>query len=194
MINVRADIKDVVKGLSELEREVVPRVTQIALNYAVPRVRKATIRELQKTLNLRNQKGLSASIKVFKASRNSLTAEVVTSDRSIKMDESKNAVVKVTRKGKGKRRFTTVSFKGQTLDGAIQVKLDVTGKGAIRKKDGGRYAGGKRSQRIAPVYAYTQLQEFLKAEIDRQQEVQGIRDFGAEFDRALKVQLSKLRF
>jgi hypothetical protein len=197
-ISVQAYIKEVTKGLNELQREVVPRAAQQALNYVVPRVKTLTVRELQSALRLRNQKGLRASIKVVKASKGNLTAEVATADRSIKMDESMNAVVRVTRKripgGKGSRKVTTVIFKGQKLDGAIQINLDVTGKGTIRKKDGGRYAGGKRSQRVAPVFAYTQLQEMIRAEIDKHQEAQGLRDFAAEFDRVLKVQLTKLRF
>lgn len=196
MISVRADIKEVIRGLSELEREVVPRAAQQALNYVVPRVKTLTVRELQSALKLRNQKALRATIRVVKAQKGNLTAEVGTADRSIKMDETSNALVRVTRKrvGKTTRKVTTVLFKGQRLDGVIQIKLDVTGKGTIRKKDGGRYSGGKRSQRVAPVYAYTQLQELIRAEIDKHQEGQAMRDFAEEFNRVLGVQLTKLRF
>lgn len=195
-ISVKAHIADVIKGLNELERECVPRATQQALNRVAPTVKTRTVRELQSELKLRNQGGLRASIKVTKASKGNLSAEVSTADRSIKMDETRNAVVKVTRKrvagGKGSRKHSKVIFKGQLLDGAIQVTLSPLR--SIRKKEGGRYSSGKKSQRIAPVYAYTQVQELIKAKIDELQEKVGVERFGIEFDRALTEGLRRLRF
>ncbi len=194
-ISVQAHIKDVVKGLSELEREVVPRVTQQALNRVAPTVRTMTVRAMQAELRLRNQAGLRAIIKVTKAQKGNLSAEVSTHDKSIKMDETRNAVVKVTRKrivgGKGTRKHTKVVFKGHTLEGAIQVELSPR---SIRKKPGGRYSSGKRSQKIAPVFAYSALQELIHAKIDEQQEKLGVARFSVEFDRALSEGLRRLRF
>jgi hypothetical protein len=193
-ISVKAHIADVTKGLSELQKSVVPKAAQMALNRTAPAVKTFTVRALQSTLKLRNQAGLRASIKVSKASKGNLTAEVSTADRSIKMDETRNALVRVTRKrvGKGTRKQTKVIFKGKLLDGAIQIELAPIR--SIRKKDGGRYGTGQRSQRVAPVYAYTQLQELIKAEIDKQQEAIGMQRFDKEFDTALAQALRVARF
>jgi Prophage minor tail protein Z (GPZ) len=193
-IDVRSDIREVTRGLTDLQRTVIPKATQQALNRVAPTVKTATVRALQARLKLRNQAGLRASIRVVKAQQGNLTAEVGTADRSIKMDETRNALVRVTRKrttGGGSRKVTTVLFKGVKLDGVIQVTLSPLR--SIRKKDGGRYSSGKRSQRIAPVYAYTQVQELIKAEIDREQERLGAQRFGIEFDRALAEGLRRLR-
>lgn len=193
-IDVRSDIRDLTRGLTELQRTVLPKVTQQALNRVAPTVKTATVRALQARLKLRNQAGLRASIRVVKAQMGNLTAEVGTADRSIKMDETRNALVRVTRKrttGGGSRKVTTVLFKGVKLDGVIQVTLSPLR--SIRKKPGGRYSSGKRSQKIAPVYAYTQVQELIKAEIDREQERLGAQRFGIEFDRALAEGLRRLR-
>jgi hypothetical protein len=193
-IDVRSDIREVTRGLTDLQRTVIPKATQQALNRVAPTVKTATVRALQARLKLRNQAGLRTSIRVVKAQQGNLTAEVGTADRSIKMDETRNALVRVTRKrttGGGSRKVTTVLFKGVKLDGVIQVTLSPLR--SIRKKDGGRYSSGKRSQRIAPVYAYTQVQELIKAEIDREQERLGAQRFGIEFDRALAEGLRRLR-
>lgn len=193
-ISVKAHIADVTKGLSELQKSVIPAAAQMALNRTAPTVRTHTVRALQATLKLRNQAGLRASIKVTKAQKQNLTAEVSTADRSIKMDETRNALVRVTRKrtGKGTRKQTTVIFKGQVMDGLIQITLAPIR--TIRKKEGGRYSTGKRSQKVAPVYAYTQVQELISAEIDRQQEELGMKRFDVEFDRALAQALRVARF
>jgi Prophage minor tail protein Z (GPZ) len=193
-IDVRADIRELTRGLTDLQRTVIPKATQQALNRVAPTVKTATVRALQARLKLRNQSGLRASIRVVKAQQGNLTAEVGTADRSIKMDETRNALVRVTRKrtiGGGSRKVTTVLFKGAKLDGVIQVTLSPLR--SIRKKEGGRYSTGKRSQKIAPVYAYTQVQELIKAEIDREQERLGAQRFGIEFDRALAEGLRRLR-
>lgn len=197
-IDVKPFIKEVMKGLDELQREVVPRAAQQALNRVAPTVKTATVRKLQAELRLKNQAGLRASIKIVKAQKGNLEAVVTTQDRSISIDETRNALVRVTRKritradGRrgGYRKVTTVLFKGAKLDGVIQVELSPR---SIRKKDGGRYTGGKRSQRVAPVFAYTVLQELIRAEIDKGQEMLGIERFDIEFNRALAEGLRRLR-
>lgn len=194
MISVRADIKEVVRGLSDLEREVVPRAAQQALNRVAPTVKTATVRALQAQLKLRNQAGLRATIRVVKAQKGNLTAEVGTADRSIKMDETRNALVRVTRKrvGKTTRKVTTVLFKGKRLgEDVIQVTLAPVR--SIRKKEPGRYATGKKSAKIAPVYAYTQLQELIAAKVDEMQDKLGEERFRIEFDRSLAEGLRRLR-
>lgn len=193
-VSVKGYISDVMKGLSELEREVVPRAAQQALNRVAPRVKTATVRSLQVQLKLRNQSGLRATIRVVKAQKGNLTAEVGTADRSIKMDETRNALVRVTRKRVGGRsqKVTTVLFKGKRLsEDVIQVTLAPLR--SIRKKEAGRYTTGKKSRKIAPVYAYTQVQELIKAEVDKMQEKLGVERFEIEFDRALKEGLRRLR-
>lgn len=193
-LSVKANIASVTRGLSELQRSVVPRATQQALNRVAPTVKTHTVRALQKALRLRNQSGLRLSIKVVKASQGNLAAEVNTADRSIKMDETRNAVVKVTTKRiDGRRtRVTKVVFKGHTVDGLIQIKFDA--RATIRKKEPGRYSSGKRSQRVAPVYSYTQVQELISAAIDKQQETLGSQRFSIEFDRALANALRQAGF
>jgi hypothetical protein len=193
-IDVKPFIKEVMKGLDELQREVVPRATQQALNRVAPTVKTRTVRALQAQLKLKNQAGLRATIRVVKAQKGNLRAEVGTADRSIKMDETRNAIVRVTRKrvGRTTRKVTTVLFKGQRLsENVIQVTLAPVR--SIRKKEPGRYSSGKRSAKIAPVYAYTQVQELIAAKVDEMQEKLGAERFEIEFDRALAEGLRRLR-
>lgn len=197
MISVRTKFEDALRGLSELDKKCVPVAAQQALNRVAPTVKTRTVREVQQRLALRRQGGIRALITVSKASKGDLTARVVTADSSIKMDETRNAVVKVTRKrvnvnGKSRvQKVTTVLFKGKTLDGAIQIELGA--KRTIRKKEKGRYGTGQRSQRVAPVWAYSALQELIKGEIDKIQETLGIERFEIEFDRALANQIARNR-
>jgi hypothetical protein len=193
MISVRAHIKEVTKGLSDLQREVVTRAAQQALNRVAPTVKTATVRALQAQLKLRNQAGLRATIRVVKAQKGNLTAEVGTADRSIKMDETRNALVRVTRKrvGKTTRKVTTVLFKGKRLNSDV-IQVTLAPVRSIRKKEAGRYSTGKRSRKIAPVYAYTQVQELIAAKVDELQEKLGVQRFEIEFDRSLAEGLRRL--
>lgn len=195
-LDVRAHIPDVVKGLDDLGKNVVPRATQQALNRVAPTVRTHTVRALQAELRLKNQSGLRASIIVIKAQKGNLTAEVKTADRSIRLDESRNTLVRVTRKripGKrGTRKHTDVLFKAKRIDGLIQIDLSI-GKRIVSKEEG-RYKSGKKNQRVALAYAWTQVQELFNAEIDKQQERLGIERFKIEFDRALAQALRVARF
>lgn len=187
MISVRADIANVVQGLSELEREAVPRAAQQALNRVAPTIRTFTVRALQAELRLRNQGALRASIVVIKAQKGNLTAEVMTTDRAIRLDETKNTLVRVTRKRipgkKGTRKHTEVLFKAKRIEGLIQIDLSV-GKRVVSKEER-RYKSGKKNQRVALAFAWTQVQELFKAEIDKQQDEKGEERFRIEFDRAL---------
>ncbi len=195
-ISVQAHIKDVTKGLSELQREVVPRVTQQALNRVAPTVRTHTVRALQAEMKLKNQGALRASIIVVKAQKLNLTAEVKTTDRSIRLDESRNTLVRITRKrmpGRKKpQKVTTVLFKAKRIDGLIQIDLSA-GRRIVSKEEG-RYKSGKKNQRVALAYAWTLVQELFNSEIDKQQENVGVDRFYIEFDRALTEGLRRLRF
>lgn len=196
MINVRADIKDVIRGLTDLEREVVPRAAQQALNRVAPTIRTHTVRALQTELKLKNQGALRASIVVVKAQKGNLTAEVKTTDRSIRLDESRNTLVRITRKrlpGRKKaQKVTTVLFKAKRIDGLIQI--DLSGGKRIVSKEEGRYKSGKKNQRVALAYAWTIVQELFNAKIDDKQDEMGEERFRIEFDRALKEGLRRLRF
>lgn len=198
MISVRANIKDVIKGLSELEREVVPRAAQQALNKVAPTVRTHTVRALQTELKLKNQGSLRASIIVVKAQKGNLTAEVKTTDRSIRLDESRNTLVRITRKritgpsGRARmQKVTTVLFKAKRIDGLIQIDLSA-GK-RIVSKEAGRYKSGKKNQRVALAYAWTMVQELFNSKIDEKQEELGEQRFRIEFDSALNEGLRRLR-
>lgn len=150
-VSVKGYISRVIKGLSELEREVVPRAAQQALNRVTPTVRTHTVRALQGELRLKNQSALRGAIIVVKAQKGNLTAEVKTTDRSIRLDESRNTLVRVTRKrmpGRKKaQKHTTVLFKAKRIDGLIQIDLAV-GKRIVSKEEG-RYKSGKKNQRVA---------------------------------------------
>jgi hypothetical protein len=196
MISVKAYVDEVVKGLSELEREAVPRAAQQALNRVAPTVRTHTVRSLQSELKLKNQAALRGAIVVVKAQKLNLTAEVKTTDRSIRLDESRNTLVRVTRKRipgkKGTRKHTSVLFKAKRIEGLIQIDLAVGRR--IVSKEPGRYKSGKKNQRVALAYAWTMVQELFKAEVDKQQEKVGVNRFEIEFDRSLENALRKLRF
>jgi hypothetical protein len=161
-----------------------------------PTIRTFTVRALQAELRLKNQAGLRSSIIVIKAQKGNLTAEVKTTDRSISLDESRNTLVRVTRKripGKrGTRKHTDVLFKAKRIDGLIQIDLSI-GKRIVSKEEG-RYKSGKKNQRVALAFAWTQVQELFKAEIDKQQDAKGEERFRIEFDRALANALRQAGF
>jgi len=189
MISVTAHIESVTSALSELQRDVVPRATQQALNRAADTVRSRTTKEIARVMALRRQGLLKGIIVLHKASKNSLSATVTTSDKNLGLEDTKNTVVRVYRKGK--RRISKVVFKGQTLDGAFRIEQIGNLSRGIFKAGEGKYGSGNR--KVKRLFAYPVLQELIHGQIDKIQEQVGTERFEVEFDRALANELRRLR-
>lgn len=188
---MRRDVKEVIRGLNELEKKRVPTATVQALNRAGSTVKTRTIREMREELALKNQKKLRKAIRQEKASRVRMTTAVIVKSEWFGVEDTKHAKIRTSTR-KGRRRFK-VTFKGKTIPNAFKS----TGGGISTKPvfkpdpDLPRYRTGSRA--IKRVFSYPTLQAYRYGKVDRDQEEEGAKRFRVEFDRALENQLRRLR-
>ncbi|QJE97998.1 phage tail protein [Luteolibacter luteus] len=195
MISVKSYIADVTRGLTELQRTVIPRVTQQALNKTGEAVRSRTQSDLAEEMKLRAKSALKQIVVIHKAVRLSGQVEVTVSDRKgLGLEATENTTVQVFFRGKGKskRQVSQVFFKGKQLDGTFRIKQIGSLKKGIFKKGEGRYPSG--NQRVTRLFTYQATQEFFHAKIDRIQDRIAPRRFEKEFDAALANELRKRGF
>ncbi|MDB6078162.1 MAG: Prophage minor tail protein [Akkermansiaceae bacterium] len=196
IISVTSKIDDVLKGLSELEKDAVPNAAQQALNRAGRTVQSRTVKELATEMALRKQSDIRALITITKAAKGSLSVKVTVMDKALGVEASKKLLVKQNFKGKGssKRRVFKVNYKGEVIDQAFRVQNlgGMSGKGIFTPlPDQPRYKTGNRQ--ISRVFSFTTVQELIHAKLDEMQEKIGTERFEVEFDTALANALRRLR-
>ena len=190
MISVKAHIEGVTSALSALEKEVVPRAAQQALNRAGDTVRSRTVKELATEMALRRQSDLKGIITVKKAARGNLSVSVTVTSKSLGIEASKKTLVRQTRK-KGRKVFK-ITYKGEAIDQAFRPDNlgQLSGKGVFTPIVGQRYATGNRA--MSRKFSFTTVQEMAHAKIDEIQEKVGVDRFAVEFDRSLANEIRKI--
>jgi len=196
MINVKFKIDEVLKGLSKIEREAVPRAARAAIGKAATAVRKETEQRLIGEMGLAKKKEVKGLIKVVKRpSAKSLTAIVSTTNARKGIGLEHTGLVNRTFGYWGTRRITTsVSYKGKKLRGAFGIPHGLRNgglKNAVFRRTGGKFKNGRPE--VQRLLAYPVVQELFHSKLDKRQSEIAAKEFDELWRSELQKELKKIK-
>ena len=179
--NVRADVREVTRMLSQVQREIVPQAASTALNKTAANVRVATVRDLARALRVKG-KTIGRHVAVSRSNKFRLRSSVLASEFQIPL------VALRPRQTKRKTRPGGVYYKGRAGRGFRPHAFVV-------KKFGGRVFARTGATRlpIAQQFASGEVvQEFVSARAQAVLLDVAGRRWPVNFERELKFRLGRL--
>lgn len=137
-LDVRADVREVERMLTDVQREVVPQATATALNKTINKVRTLSVRELSSRLKI-PQKVLKKRLIIprsAKASPRRLTASVI----GLLLD------VRLSDVSPGRQTKAGVTVRGEAYKGAFRAKLPSGQDGVWRRSESAHLSSGRDSK------------------------------------------------
>lgn len=170
-INVKAEIKGLVKGLTRLEKREVPKAAAFALNRAARKARTQGKKEIVRQTKIKSNV-VKEGMEIKKASWTRLTAFVKARGRPFNL-------FRFGAKQKKKGVSARVWEKRKTLKKTFIVNNKFV---AVRKQGGG----------IRPVFGAGIVQHFIKKATERVMETATRAGFKKDFTHDLRRRISKL--
>ncbi len=161
---------------ARIDRAKVQAVNRVARDAAA-QVRK----ELVEEINPRRKREINRAVVVKRASRLRRRAEIVTNERYIPLEQSKDTRVRSFRRGR--RRVQRVTYKGKEIKGAFRPNNFTAGGNALTTQAPGRYSTGNR--RLKRLYTFSILQQYESADVPETLERFVRPRIEREFSRAL---------